>query len=130
MTSLKVLLVEDNAMNSELVQDLLEAAGHGVKVATNAASCREAFESDALYDVVLMDIMLPDGNGVTLLSELRAAGHVDGKSIIALTAHALSGDAERFMAAGFDAVLMKPINTRTFVAEVERIVAVVKGGGG
>lgn len=124
--SLDVLLVEDNSMNSELVQDLLEAEGHRVKVVANAASCRAALANNSAAQVVLMDILLPDGDGVTLFSELRAAGLLTGKTIIALTAQALIGDTPRFLAAGFDAVLTKPIHTRTFVAVVESIAAGVK----
>jgi CheY-like chemotaxis protein len=70
--------------------------------------------------LVLMDMALPDGDGMQLLTHLRAVEGWAPCVVVALTAHALVGDADRFMAAGFDAVLTKPIDTRSFVANVER----------
>ena len=71
-------------------------------------------------DIVLMDILLPDGEGPALLRELRALPVFKDVPVVALTAQALSGDADRFLAQGFNAVITKPINTRTFATEVAR----------
>ncbi len=118
--TLDVVLVEDNALNRELFQDLLEGENHAVRAAYNGAELRAHVRAGEVPDVVLMDILLPDSDGVELLKELRygAWSHVP---VAALTAQATAGDAERFLAAGFDAVIVKPIDTRTFVKRVELI---------
>jgi CheY-like chemotaxis protein len=117
---MKVLLVEDNLLNQELARDLLEAAGHAVELAVDGAGVRRQVADGVVPDVVLMDVLLPGADGVTLLGELRATPRFRGVPVIAVTAQALAGDRTRFMNAGFDAVLTKPIDTRTFVAEVEQ----------
>ena len=116
--SLKILLVEDNLLNRELAETLLEVAGHKVVVATTGKEFRAHVASGLIPDLILMDILLPDVTGTNLLAELRAAGALPGVPVIALTAQALSDDTPRFLAAGFDTVLTKPINTRTFASEV------------
>ena len=117
---LRILLVEDNRLNQELVRDLLEAAGHDVQVATDGHSMRAHLAADGAPDIILLDVLLPGGvDGVELLGELRS-GRFAALPIIAVTAQALPGDLERFVAAGFDAVVTKPIDTRSFVGAVER----------
>jgi CheY-like chemotaxis protein len=118
--SLRVLLVEDNAMNAELARDLLEVAGHTVDLAVDAASLRHFIASENA-DIVLLDLLLPDGDGRDLLSELRQRPHFANTPVVALTAQALAGDAERLLAAGFDAVIHKPIEARQFAAMVARL---------
>lgn len=119
--SLTILLVEDNLLNQELARDLLEAAGHIVDLATDGVGLRGKVTSAmSPPDIVLMDVLLPGADGVTLLRELRALPRYRLVPIIAVTAQALAGDMQRFIAAGFDAVLTKPIDTRTFVADVEQ----------
>jgi CheY-like chemotaxis protein len=115
--ALRVLLVEDNALNQELARDLLEAAGHRVEVIDDGESFRERMAGGAAPDVVLMDVLLPGVDGVTLVRELRAGGAT--LPVVAVTAQVLAGEVERFMSAGFDAVIGKPIDTRRFVADVE-----------
>lgn len=117
---LRVLLVEDNPLNQELVRDLLEVAGHDVTVAADGETLREIVAHTAAPNVILMDVLLPGADGVTLLRELRARTELDVVPIVAVTAQALTGDLQRFLEAGFDGVLTKPINTRTFVADVEK----------
>ena len=114
----RVLLVEDNAMNRELVCDLLEREGHVVDALTDGASLRRYLLSDARPDIVLLDILLPDADGVELLRDVRASA-LAKLPVIAVTAHALAGTSTRLLAAGFDDVWTKPINTRTFAAAVE-----------
>ncbi len=116
--TLDVVLVEDNALNRELFQDLLESENHVVRVAGNGAELRAYVRNAQLPDIVLMDILLPDSDGVSLMKELR--GGAWGKvPVVALTAQATAGDAERFLAAGFDAVIVKPIDTLSFVSRVQ-----------
>lgn len=120
MRPLRVLLVEDNRLNQELVCDLLEAAGHTVHVAGDGSAMRAHLAADgAPPDIILLDVLLPGTDGVALLGELRR-GSFSGLPVVAVTAQALPGDLERFTAAGFDAVLTKPIDTRSFVAAVEQ----------
>jgi CheY-like chemotaxis protein len=113
--------VEDNAVSRELAHDLLEASGHEVSVAVCATELRGLFASlgERLPDVVLMDIRLPDGDGITLLKEMRKWPALERIPAVAVTAHAMAGDDERLRAAGFDAVITKPLDTRTFCAQVE-----------
>ena len=128
MSDLRVLVVEDNPLNADLVSALLEGEGHTVEIATDAAAFRERLRGE-VPDIVLMDIMLPDADGVTLLAELRARGGWQGVSVLAVTAQALPGDMARFRAAGFQAVLTKPIDTRTFAGTVLAHSARARGDG-
>ncbi len=118
--SLHILLVEDNALNSELVCALIEAEGHRVRVVGTGAAMRQVLKEGVCPSIILMDILLPDVDGTTLLRELRATANFATVPVIALTAQALAGDEERFLTAGFSVVVTKPIDTRTFMAVVER----------
>ena len=71
-------------------------------------------------DLVLMDIQLPDFDGVEALRRLRADERTAGTRVVALTAQAMEGDRERFLAAGFDGYLSKPVDIAEFVATVRR----------
>ena len=101
------------------MRDLLEAADHEVQVADDGAAFRAAIGSGARPDIVLMDILLPDADGVALLRWLRDRPAYDALPVLAVTAQVLAGDHERLLGAGFAAVIGKPIDTRTLVAEVE-----------
>jgi two-component system, sensor histidine kinase and response regulator len=117
---LRVLYVEDNRLNQELVRDLLEAEGHLVELAGDGLAFRERVKAGDQPDIILMDILLPGVDGVTLLRELREAGRWGRVPVVAVTAQALSGDRQRLLEAGFHAVLEKPLDTRTFVHDVVR----------
>jgi two-component system sensor histidine kinase/response regulator len=125
-TVMRILLVEDNRLNQELERDLLEAAGHTVDLAGDGTAMRACL-ADVTPDIILLDVLLPGTDGVALLGELRRSRHA-ALPVLAVTAQALPGDLERFTAAGFDAVVTKPIDTRTFVAEVERHAAGRRAG--
>ena len=118
---MRVLLIEDNALNSELARDLLEMGGHDVTVATNGAALRQLLTGGVRADIVLMDILLPDANGVELLAEVRASRELAQVPVVALTAQALTGDEGRLRAAGFAAVITKPIDTRGFEPRVREL---------
>jgi CheY-like chemotaxis protein len=113
-----ILVVEDNDQNLELVEFLLEEAGWRVVAARNADEARTVWKSQP-FTMVLMDMRLPDADGTELVRELRADAALRGTPVIALTAHAMRGDREKFLAAGCDGYLSKPIETSTFVADVE-----------
>jgi len=113
-----VLLVEDNEQNLELAQFLLEEAGHEVVAARDAGEARAAWASHQ-PDIVLMDMHLPGTDGMSLVRELRATPALARVPIIAVTAHAMRGDREQFLAGGCDGYIAKPIRPATFVAEIE-----------
>jgi CheY-like chemotaxis protein len=113
-SALRVLVVEDNDKNLKLVRDLLGFRGI---TAIEARTGREAIRlvSVDAPDVVLLDVDLPDMTGVDVLAELRSMAGMQGVPVVAVTAYAMKGDAERLLAAGFDAYVPKPIDVRTFV---------------
>lgn len=121
--TLRVLMVEDNVLNSELACDLLEIAGHEVRVAPDGATFRSFLEDRWVPDILVMDIRLPDASGVDLLREARAKAEFAHLPAVALTAHALDGDEGRLLSSGFDAVLTKPIDTRTFATSIGLVAA-------
>jgi two-component system, cell cycle response regulator DivK len=119
--SLRILVVEDNKMNAALARILLQHDGHTIAEAESGAALRALLAHGETADIVLMDIQLPDIDGVTLLADVRAA--MPAVPVVALTAHALHGDEARLMASGFEAVMTKPIDTRTFAAKVAEYAA-------
>jgi CheY-like chemotaxis protein len=112
-----ILLVEDTPANQALATKLLVAAGHDVLTAPDAAAGIE-LALDRHPDLVLMDLGLPDMDGWQALRELREAPGGASLRIVAFTAHAMVGDRERALAAGFDGYLSKPIEFATFAASV------------
>jgi two-component system cell cycle response regulator DivK len=113
----EVLLVEDNEQNMELASFLLAEAGLAVRQATNAAEARAALQRSRPR-VVLLDMNLAGCDGLDLVAEWRSDARLAGLRILALTAHAMRGDRERFLAAGCDGYIAKPIDVKTFAAEV------------
>ena len=113
-----VLIVEDNARNLELVQDILELHGFRTLTATSGSD-GVTLARRYLPDLVLMDVQLPDFDGVEVLRRLRADDETRSISVLALTAFAMTGDRHRFLDAGFDGYLPKPIDVRT-LADVVR----------
>ncbi len=112
-----ILVVEDNPYNYELVQFLLEDAGFAVVGATDATELRQAL-TRASPDLILMDMQLPGTDGLTLVEQLRTRPEMETVPIVALTAHALRGDRERFLSQGCDGYLAKPIEVASFAEEV------------
>lgn len=113
-----ILVVEDNEQNLELVEFLLEEAGMTVWAARDATEARARL-ADGQPDLVLMDMQLPGTDGLTLVEEIRRTPTTARLPILALTAHAMRGDRERFIAGGCDGYIAKPINVASFVTEVE-----------
>lgn len=114
----RILVVEDNALNLQLVRDILEYRGHEIEFAATLPEARERL-NDARPDLVLLDIQLPGGGGEKLLQEIRGTAALADLPVIAVTALAMEGDRERLLGAGFDGYLSKPIDTRTFGPSVE-----------
>jgi two-component system cell cycle response regulator DivK len=113
----KILVVEDNPRNMKLVRDVLRATGYRTLEATTGAQALE-LAAEHGPDLVLMDIQLPDLDGVETLGRLRAEERTAAIPVLALTAQAMAGDRERFLAAGFDGYVSKPVNIAELVAVV------------
>jgi CheY-like chemotaxis protein len=109
--SLRILLAEDNEVNQRLAVHLLERLGHRVQLAGNGAEAVELFERSP-FDLVLMDIQMPGMDGEEATRRIREieANREGRVPIVAMTAHAMRGDRERFLAAGMDEYISKPID--------------------
>lgn len=120
---LKILLAEDSPLNQRLAIGLLSKYGHRVDVASNG---REAVElcrrNDSEYDVILMDVQMPEMDGLQAARILRTEAPQSGwrAPIIAMTGYAMKGDRERCMAAGMDDYVSKPIRPRELFAAIRR----------
>jgi PAS domain S-box-containing protein len=108
--SLKILLAEDNVVNQTLAVRLLGKLGHRVRVAANGREALAALEQEA-FDLVLMDVQMPEMDGFEVTAAIRAKEKRTGRHlpIIAMKAHAMKGDRERCLAAGMDGYIAKPI---------------------
>ncbi|MFZ5829021.1 MAG: response regulator [Planctomycetota bacterium] len=118
---LRILLVEDNAANQELIRFVLETGGHVVDSASNGAEAL-AMSDQRHYDLILMDIEIPCLDGMQVASAIRKReGEQARVPIIAMTAYALKEDHDLCLAAGMDDHLSKPIDPTAILALVERI---------
>jgi two-component system, cell cycle response regulator DivK len=118
VTAERILVVEDNEKNMKLFRDVLQAKGYRTLEATTGT---RAVELATVHrpDLVLMDIQLPDIDGVEALGRLRADGGTASIPVLALTAQAMEGDRERFLAAGFDGYVAKPVNIGGLISTVK-----------
>lgn len=120
-SSLRVWVVEDNDPNFDLVEYLLGEAGHEVVRIASGTELEALLASGATPpDLLLLDVNLPTGSGLDLVPTLRAMPGGARVPIVVVTAHAMRGDRERFLAAGCSGYISKPIETTSFVAAVER----------
>jgi len=120
---LRVLLAEDNLVNRKLVTKLLQKRGHHVHAVENGRAAVDTIASaQPDFDVVLMDLQMPEMGGFEATHEIRERerGTAEHLPIVALTAHAMAGDRERCLAAGMDGYLSKPIEVDDLIATVER----------
>ncbi len=122
MTGKKILLIEDNLLNLQLVTDLLEVNGFLVTSATTAEEGLRLARAQ-LPDLVLMDFSLPGMDGLTATQNLKANPATRHLRVVGLSANAMRGDEEAALKAGCQAYLTKPINCRTFVATVTQFIA-------
>jgi len=119
MTGALILIVEDNDKNLKLARDLLQHDGFRTLEAETAAAAI-ALAEQHVPDLILMDIQLPDMDGVTALGRLREMETTTSIPIVALTAFAMAADRERLLAAGFDGYLAKPIDIHSFSDSVRQ----------
>ncbi|MEP6572299.1 MAG: response regulator [Gemmatimonadota bacterium] len=115
---LKILLVEDNAVNRLVASKMLRQRGHKLETATNGLEAVEAVRLVS-YDMVLMDVQMPEMDGFEATAAIRALGDRGRVPIIALTAHALSGERELCLSHGMDGYLAKPFKSHELFAMVE-----------
>ena len=119
MSVATIVIVEDQPDNLKLLTTLLTIKGHQVVGLPNGDRLTEVVRSQPAPDLVLLDIQLPGRDGYELLAELQGLPERSWK-VVALTAHALPEDRARASEAGFDGYITKPIDVRTFPAEVAR----------
>ena len=114
----RILIVEDSPDNMKLFRTILALKGHEVAGLAGGEGLLPAIEAHT-PELVLMDIQLPGKDGFTLLQEIRNSPSA-GIRVVALTAHAMTGDRERALDAGFDGYITKPIDIRAFPDQVQR----------
>ncbi|MHB0959478.1 MAG: response regulator [Pirellulaceae bacterium] len=127
---LRILLVEDNLVNQKLAVRLLEKRGHSVIVAGNGQQALAALEQES-FDVILMDVQMPEMDGLEATAAIRhrestSGGHIP---IVAMTARAMKGDRERCLAAGMDHYVSKPLQPAELFDTVERLATVCHEDG-
>ena len=120
---LTVLLVEDVEINQKVATKILEKQGHRVVVANNGREGVELWEREA-FDIILMDIQMPEMDGYQATAAIRAREQKFGRHtpISAMTAYAMKGDAEKCLAAGMDAYITKPIKAEELLMTIEKLV--------
>jgi signal transduction histidine kinase/CheY-like chemotaxis protein len=119
-TGWKILLAEDNEINQHLAVKILSKRGHDVAVVNNGKEALAALERDN-FDLILMDVQMPELDGLAATAAIRAGEASTGKHvpIIALTAHAMKGDRERCLAAGMDSYVAKPLRPDELLRNID-----------
>jgi two-component system cell cycle response regulator DivK len=121
-----ILIIEDNPQNLKLARDILDHVGYRILAAENAEH-GVALARVHRPDLVLMDVQLPGIDGVEALGRLRADSLTAAIPVVALTAFAMKSDRDRFLAAGFDGYIEKPLNVREFPNQIATLLH--RGGG-
>jgi len=121
---LHILVAEDNAVNQQLVRRLLEKHDHAVTIVNNGQEAVRAIEQET-FDLVLMDVQMPEMDGLEATTTIRKLENGTGKHqrIVAMTAHAMTGDRERCLAGGMDGYLSKPIRPHELIELTARLQA-------
>ena len=114
-----IIVVEDNPMSMKLIADLLALNGFNVLKAVDGESALTILK-DNMPDLILLDIELPDIDGIMVLAKIREDKRFDSVKVIALTAQAMQENEEKIIAAGFDYYITKPIDTKAFIETVRQ----------
>jgi CheY-like chemotaxis protein len=125
---LRILLAEDNAVNQKLALRLLSQMGHGAEVAADGAQAIAALEAGD-FDVVLMDVQMPELDGLEATRRIRASWPERTIHIVAMTANAMAGDREACLAAGMNDYISKPIRPAELAAALGRVPGPSGGNG-
>ena len=120
---LHILVAEDNEVNQRFAMRALKKAGHTATLVSNGREAVEAFEKEA-FDIVLMDVQMPEMDGYEATAAIRERERTTGAHIpiVALTAHAMTGDKEKCLAAGMDGHVTKPIKSKVLLAEMANVI--------
>jgi len=117
-----ILIVEDNEKNMKLVRDILQHKGYAtLEAVTGGEGVRLALERRP--DLILMDIQLPDIDGIAALREIRKDAALDATPVLAVSASVMPDDQQKIVTSGFDAFITKPINLKRFLETVQRFLA-------
>ena len=115
----RILIVDDNELNLKLLRWLLEKNGYEVHTAGDAKTARASVRA-VRPRLVLMDIQLPDIDGLQLTREFKADPDLRDIPVVAVTSYAMKGDRQKSVDAGCDGYITKPIDTRQFPLEIEK----------
>lgn len=115
-----VLIAEDNAVNRELLRELLELRGYRVLEACDGQEALHVIEQ-AQPELLLLDIGMPIMDGFAVIRRIRENPRLAGLPVVAVTAYAMRGDREKILNSGFDGYLSKPVNARSLSEELNRL---------
>lgn len=115
--SARILVIEDNAANRDLISYLLRAFGYDIECEANGdAGLQNALSGS--FDLVLSDILMPDMDGYEFARRFRDEPEIAKTPLVAVTALAMAGDREKILRSGFDGYIAKPIDPKTFAAQI------------
>lgn len=118
----KILVIEDNENNMELASFILEASGYSVLKAYRGLDGLKQAKKQ-IPDAILLDIQLPDIDGMQVLSELQSDSETSDIPVIAVTSYAMTGDSRKLLEAGCQGYIEKPIDPGAFIEQIEKILA-------
>src|ERR1700723_1526344 len=119
---IRILVAEDNAVNRELLRELLEARGYTVLEACDGQQAVQMIEQDQ-PELLLLDIGMPVLDGFGVIRKIRENPRLAPLPVVAVTAYAMRGDREKILASGFDGYLSKPVNARSLAEELDRLLS-------
>jgi two-component system, cell cycle response regulator DivK len=122
MSQKLVLIVEDNEKNRKLIRDLLQAKGYQT-IETDAAEEGIKLAEERKPALILMDIQLPDMDGIAALKQLKSTSATRAIPVMAITASAMTYNRESMLAEGFDGYQIKPFNLKEFLANIEELIS-------
>ena len=117
---IRILIAEDNIINQKLLLSILEMPGYRADAVSDGPEVLSSMK-EKKYDLILMDIQMPEMNGEETTGQLRELFKEDGPKIIAVTAYAMEGDREKFINAGMDGYISKPFRMDELVNEIRRV---------
>jgi len=118
----KILIAEDNAVNRELLRELLEVRGHTVVEACDGQEALRMIEQTR-PDLLLLDIGMPLMDGMGVIRNVRESSRFASLPVVAVTAYAMQGDREKILSSKFDGYLSKPVNARSLGEELDRLLS-------